>query len=293
MPQASSNGITLEYHFDGNPGDTAVLLVNGLGGQLTSWDDRFVGALVERNLFVVRFDNRDVGRSTWFDRVPMPELTTVLGGDAPAPYLLSDMADDAEGLLEALGMDAIHVVGISMGGMIAQELVIRHAPRVASLTSVMSTTGAAHVGQPSPEAVELLLAPPPAGPEEIADRAVKLQRVIGSPGFPFDERRVRDQAIAAFERAHHPDGTLRQAMAVVASPDRTELLRHVRCPTLVVHGSSDVLVDPSGGRATAAAVPGAVLRMVDGMGHDIPPALYDDFADLIAEQAHGRDRRAS
>jgi pimeloyl-ACP methyl ester carboxylesterase len=198
------------------------------------------------------------------------------------PYQLSDMADDTAGLLDALGIESAHVLGVSMGGMIAQSLAIQYPERVRTLVSIMSTTGDPLVGQPHPEAMAALLVPPPQNEQEVVEQALKNWQVFGSPGFPQPDDRIAARAIAAYERGFHPAGTARQLMAVGFAPDRTPQLRRLDIPTLVIHGESDPLIDPSGGRATAAAVPGAVLWMIPGMGHDLPSAFYAEIADRVA-----------
>ncbi|MGH9115584.1 MAG: alpha/beta fold hydrolase [Acidimicrobiales bacterium] len=287
MASTTANGITIEYETAGDPADPTLLLVMGLGGQLTAWDDEFVEGFVKRGFHVVRHDNRDVGRSTWFDEAGVPDVLAAMEGKAQATYLLSDMADDATGLLGALGIGSAHVLGASMGGMIVQSMAIRHPAIVETMISVMSTTGERSVGQPHPEAIQALLAPPPADREAALDAAVKVWRVIGSPGFPFDEARVRRVAGAAYDRAFHPEGTARQMVAILSSPDRTPGLRSTECPTFVVHGEDDPLVDPSGGRATAEAVPGAQLWMVPGMGHDVPPQLFGEVVERVGAHCLG------
>jgi pimeloyl-ACP methyl ester carboxylesterase len=282
MPSTSANGITVEYQVAGDPGRPPLLLIMGLGGQLIAWDDDFVDALVDRGFYVVRFDNRDVGRSTWFDEAGVPDLMAAFMGQAKPAYLLSDMADDTAGLLEALGIESAHVLGISMGGMIAQSLAIQHPARLRTLVSIMSNTGNRGVGQAHQEAMAALMAPPPGNKQEAVEMALKTWRVIGSPGFPFHEDRIAAKAAAAYDRALHPEGAARQLVGILCSPDRTPKLRSLDVPTLVVHGESDPLVDPSGGRATAAAVPGATLWTVPGMGHDLPVELFSEFADRVA-----------
>jgi pimeloyl-ACP methyl ester carboxylesterase len=289
MPSAAANGIIVEYEVAGDPGDPPMLLIMGLASQLTAWDDDFVAALVERGFYVIRFDNRDVGLSTWFDQAGTPDLMAVLGGKGRPPYSLSDMAADAAGLLDALAIDSAHVVGVSMGGMIAQSLLIDHPKRVRSLVSIMSTTGDPAVGQPSPEAVTALLRPPAADREAAMAHAVDAWRVIGSPGFAFDEARTRARAGAEFDRAFHPAGAARQVAAILCSGDRTAALGAVECPALVIHGESDPLVDPSGGCATAAALRGSELKLVPGMGHDLPHEIFGEIADAIAAHAHPHD----
>ncbi len=283
MPSTSANGITIEYESIGEESRPPLLLVAGLGAQLISWDDELVGLLVDRGFRVIRYDNRDVGRSTWFDGLGVPNALDVLSGTATAPYLIADMADDAAGLLDALGIERAHVVGVSMGGMIAQSLAIWHPDAVATLTSIMSTTGDPAVGAAHDDAVQLLLADPPTDRDGAIAAALAGWRVVGSPGYPADEARIAANAAAAYDRAWHPDGTARQLVAVLASPDRTPDLRRLAVPTLVVHGDADPLIDPSGGEATAQAIPGAELWMLPGVGHDLPPQLFSALADRLAE----------
>jgi pimeloyl-ACP methyl ester carboxylesterase len=215
----------------------------------------------------------------------MPDLAGLFTGDVQAPYLMSDMAADAAGLLDALGVARAHVVGVSMGGMIAQAFAIDYPDRTLSLVSVMSNTGNPAVGQPHPAALEVLLSPAPTSRDAVIEQSVQSWKVIGSPGFDFDEPLIRRQAAAAFDRAFHPDGTVRQLVAIVASPDRTPRLKTLPIPTLVIHGADDPLVDVSGGRATAEAIPDARLEIIEGMGHDLPVELFDRFADMISENA--------
>lgn len=288
MPSAAANGITIEYDTTGDPGHPPLLLIMGLGAQLTAWDDEFVAALVRRGFYVIRYDNRDVGRSTWFDEAGEPDLAEVVSGTLPEPvYLVSDMADDAAGLLDALGIPSAHVLGASMGGMIAQSFAIQYPERVRTLVSIMSNTGDPSVGQPHPEVLADLLADRPTDRAAVIDQSVKMAGVIGSPGFPVHEERLRASAAAAYDRGFHPEGTARQGLAIFASPDRTPDLAKVTVPTLVIHGESDRLVDPSGGKATAEAIPGASLWTIPGMGHDLPPELFDEVADRVAALALG------
>jgi pimeloyl-ACP methyl ester carboxylesterase len=284
MTSIAANGIDIEYDASGNPSDPPLLLVMGLGAQLIAWDDEFVRELVSRGFYVIRFDNRDQGLSTGFDEAGVPDVAAALTtGRLPEPvYLLSDMADDAAGLLDALGIPRAHVCGASMGGMIAQSLVIHNPAKVLTLVSIMSTTGDPSVGTPHPEALAVLMQPAQTDRDAVIESAVKAWAVIGSPGFRRDDERVRAAAAAAFDRAFHPEGTARQLVAIVSSPDRTAALGAVTCPTLVVHGEADPLVDPSGGRATADAIPGAELWTIPGMGHDLPPELFAPVADRIA-----------
>jgi pimeloyl-ACP methyl ester carboxylesterase len=283
---APVNGIEVAYETFGDPADPTVLLVMGLGVQMLGWDEGFCELLVERGFHVVRFDNRDVGRSTKIEGGPRANLMAAMAGDAgSASYTLDEMADDCAGLLDHLDVEVANLVGASLGGMVAQTMAVRHPRRVLSLVSMMSTTGDPAVGQPHPEALPSLLTRPPADREEYVEFAVQAFRVIGSPGFDADEGALRQRAGASFERGYHPDGTARQLLAILASGDRTEALRRLDLPTLVIHGTNDPLIDPSGGKATAAAIPGARLELIEGMGHDLPRELWPRFVDLIADNA--------
>lgn len=292
------SGIELCHQTFGDAADPAVLLVMGLGGPMGWWDAEFCTRLAERGFFVIRYDNRDTGRSTHltqhrvrradivraFLSPPSPRLAR-LGVGARAPYSISDLADDGTGLLTALDIEAAHVAGVSMGGMIAQTMAIEHPDRVLSLTSIMSTTGRRRVGWQDPRLVPRLLGS--AGPtrEAYIERAIESAVAIGSPGFPPDPEASRRRAEVTYDRGWSASGVLRQMMAILTQPDRTVALRGVTAPTTVVHGRKDRLVHRSGGAATAAAVPGAELRVLDGMGHDIPPALWDEFIDAIVSSA--------
>lgn len=281
MQRARAGDVEIAYQSFGSPQDTPLLLVMGLATQMVGWPDGFCEALAARGLHVVRFDNRDIGLSTHLDDAGAPDVVSLLAGSGTAPYALADMADDTAGLLDALGWGSAHVVGASMGGMIAQSLAIRHPQRVHSLTSIMSTTGASGVGSPAEVALGVLLAPAARTREEALQRAVDTYRVIGSPGFEFDEESLRERAGLSFDRAHDPAGVARQLAAILTTDDRTPHLGEIAVPTLVVHGAQDTLVDVSGGRATAAAIPGAELWVVEGMGHDLPRELWGDLVDRI------------
>jgi pimeloyl-ACP methyl ester carboxylesterase len=284
MPRAHANGIDLEWEEFGNADDPPLLLVMGLGAQMTAWDDEFCALVAARGFRVIRFDNRDVGLSTKIDGGPTPDLLAAVTGDASsASYTLDDMADDAAGLLDVLGITSAHVVGASMGGMIAQTLAIRHPDKVQTLTSIMSTTGALDVGQPDPATIPLLLTPPPVDRAGFIEHSVGSSRVLTSPGFPFDEERTRARSAESYDRCFYPVGAARQLLAILVSGDRTPALRALQVPTLVVHGDGDPLVTPSGGQATAAAVPGARLLMMPGMGHDLPREAWDTIVDAIVE----------
>lgn len=281
MPRTKANGIEIEYDEHGRAEDPPVLLIMGLSAQMVAWDEEFVELLAGHGLRVIRFDNRDIGLSTWFDDAGAPDPAA---GTLPAPaYSLADMAADGAGLLDALGIGRAHIVGASMGGMIAQTFAIAYPERTRTLTSIFSNTGDPAVGQPRPGLAEqLFMTAAPGSREEAIELSVAGSKLIASPGYPLDGDRLRERAAAAYDRAYHPAGVLRQALAVITQPDRTADLGRLSVPTLVIHGDSDPLVDPSGGTATAEAVPGAELWMVPGMGHDIPPALYADMAGRIA-----------
>ena len=286
MPDVQANGLQLRYETLGDPADPALLLVMGLGAQLIDWPQEFCEQLAGRGFFVIRFDNRDAGLSTGRPEWGLPDLRAILAGDtATAPYLLADLAADTAGLLKALDVPRAHVVGLSMGGMIAQQLTIDHPELVASLCSIMSTTGDRRVGRATPEAAAVLAGPPAPDRAAAVARGVASARVIGSPGFPAPEEEVVRRAEAKYDRAYNPLGTLRQYAAILASPDRTAALGSVVAPTLVVHGADDPLITVSGGEATAAAVPGAELVVLDGMGHDLPRALWPRIVEAITANA--------
>jgi pimeloyl-ACP methyl ester carboxylesterase len=282
MASAAANGLTLEYETYGDPADPPMLLVMGLGSHLIDWPPGFVADLVSRGFYLIAFDNRDAGLSTGFDDAGVPDIPAILAGDpSAAPYRLADMAADAAGLLDALGIESAHVVGVSLGGMIAQQLTIDAPARVRSLTSIMSTTGDPAAAQPTPEAASVLGRPPAASREEAIANAMASSRIIGSPGFLLPEDELRRRATTKYDRAYRPLGTLRQYAAILASPDRTGPLGAVTVPVTVIHGEVDPLVPVGGGRATAAAVPGAELLVIPGMGHDLPEAMWPPIVDAI------------
>jgi pimeloyl-ACP methyl ester carboxylesterase len=279
---APVNGIEFCYQEMGDPGGEPLVLIMGLATQMIAWDEVFCGMLAERGYRVVRFDNRDIGRSTKVRSAGVPNVLDLLVGRGQPEYRLRDMADDTVGLMDHLEIEAAHVVGASMGGMIAQCTAIGHPERVRSLCSIMSTTGNRRVGHPSYKTFGLLLGKPPRQREAAIERVIKTFKTIGSPGYPFDEERIRDLAGRSFDRGHSQAGIARQLHAITASGDRTSQLRKLDLPAVVIHGKNDVLVNPSGGRATARAIPNARLKMIDGMGHDMPRALWPTFVEEIS-----------
>lgn len=294
MPHIAANGLDLYYEVAGNPEDPPILLIAGLGTQIVAWPQPFLDALVNSGHHVITYDNRDIGLSTSFDDGPAdpePVMQAMLSDAEPdVAYTLADMADDAAALLDALGIDSAHVAGVSMGGMIAQLVALRHPSKVQSLTSIMSTTGALDVGQPTPEALEALTSRGPVGDrDETITHNVNTAKLWASPEY-FDAVRLQQVFGAQWDRAGGPQAsnTGRHFCAIIATPSREGGLAELAMPTLVVHGTEDTLITPTGGERTAAVVPGAELMLIEGMGHDMPPL----FAEQIA-QAIGRLVRAA
>jgi len=291
VPKATANGIEIHYEETGNPADPAMLLIMGFGAQLTLWPDELVERLAGHGFRVIRYDNRDIGLSEKFDGVKAPGLIKLtlmskIGLTPKVPYTLADMADDGAGLLDALGIDKAHIVGASMGGMIAQHLVHRHADRCLSLTSVFSTSGNPKLPPARPEAMKALVTRPDSTDEDVlVDHGVMLARTIGSPGYPTAEDRLRDRTRASIRRSFYPEGPTRHLSAIVADGDRRPMLRDIAVPTLVLHGEDDPLVPCEGGRDTAACIPVAKLKTIRGWGHDLPLELVDEVADAIAGHA--------
>jgi pimeloyl-ACP methyl ester carboxylesterase len=285
VPTAATNGIEVSYETFGDPSHPTILLVMGLGAQMVAWDDGICALLVARGHHVVRFDNRDVGQSTWIDTpgldVGAAMLGLMTGETTEVPYLLTDMAADAVGLLDHLGIERAHLVGASMGGMIAQTIAIEHPGRVRTLTSIMSTTGEANVGQPTPEMLGSLLAPRPTDREGAIQAIVDTARAMSHPDH-FDPDRTRALAELQFERGDNPVGIARQLLAIVASGSRAEDLARLDLPALVVHGRADPLIDFSGGQRTAELIAGADFLAIDDMAHDLPQAHWPRLADAIA-----------
>jgi pimeloyl-ACP methyl ester carboxylesterase len=285
MPKAivrSVEGADVEIAYEtlGEPGGVPLLMVHGLGQQLVGWHPDLLAELVARGYQLAIFDNRDAGLSTHF--LGSPDIGELLARDASsAVYTLTDFADDTAGLLDALGWDTAHVLGVSMGGMVVQTLATRHPHRIRSLTTVMATTGAEGIGQATDEALATLVSPPALTRDDYIANSVESSTVIGSTDFPIDHEHIRARAGKSWDRGYDPGASVRQVAAILASGDRTPSLSEVRIPTLVVHGTADPLVNVSGGRATAAAIQGAELLEVEGMGHDLPRAVWPRFLDRL------------
>jgi pimeloyl-ACP methyl ester carboxylesterase len=282
----------LEYDTFGERRSRPLLLVMGLGTQMIAWEEDFCQALAERDFYVIRFDNRDVGLSTHLDELGTPSLAAVMSKQARSPYMLDDMADDAAGLLDALGIPAAHVVGASMGGFISQLLAIKHPEKVLTLTSIMSALGGDDDVAASPEVTAALLAPPPPDRDGLIEWGVSMSRLLGGPLY-FEEERSRAMRVRAVDRAVSLSGTLRQLAAIIAAQSRREALGRTRVPVLVVHGDSDPLVPVENGKRTAAAVRGARLVIVPGMGHDLPPQVWSQVIAEISELAGSADPASS
>ncbi len=287
MVHNRSHQVELAYESFGDPADEAILLIMGLGAQMLSWDTAFCKQLAAQHFYVSRFDNRDIGLSTKFDDAPMVDHFAVLSGDTSTlQYGLDEMAADAVALLDRLGITRAHIVGASMGAMIAQLVAINHPERVRSLVSIMGTTGARDVGQPHPDALQALISQPAGDdPEAIIDHLVERSQVWSSPDFRLTDRQLRAVVKTAYDRSYYPQGAHRQMGAVLGAYDRTEALGRVSVPTLVIHGVADKLVDVSGGEATAKAVPNSELMLIEGMGHDLPGALWPQIVGAIVANA--------
>lgn len=288
MPQVQANGIQIEATRVGNENAPAILLIRGLGTQMCQWPAPFLDGLAHEYQ-VVTFDNRDVGLSQKFDEAGVPDLGSLIssGGSADVPYLLRDMAADCVGVLDAFEIERAHVFGMSMGGMIAQEVAGRFPGRTHSLISVMSSSGDPSVPPATPEAMRVLTESPerPEDRDCVVELGLKGRRVVGSPGYVDSDEAVRHELGEAFDRCNHPQGVARQMAAVIASGSRVDLLRRVEAPTLVIHGTDDPLVHPEGGRDTAKHVAGARLEEIEGMGHDLPSGLLPKLVELVLDHA--------
>jgi proline iminopeptidase len=295
MPSLNANGIRIAFDTAGDPKAVPLLLVSGLGLQMTAWPDGFVEGLVELGFYVIRFDNRDTGLSTKFEHAGTPNLglawlKSLLHWPIRPPYTLEDMADDAVGVLSALGVARAHVVGVSMGGMIGQLMAARSPSRVLSLTSIMSSSGRRGLPGPAPEVRRALVRRPrpDADVDAMIDQGVRLLQAIASPTYPTPEKQLRRRVARALRRNCCPGGVARQALAVAASGDRTPQLRTIAAPTLVIHGAADPMVPLACGQDTAQAIPNARLEVIEGMGHDLPAQLLERLLALIDAHAHGK-----
>ena len=287
MPKAIHAGIELEYDQFGPDSGQPLLLIMGLGAQMVLWDEGFCEKLAEQGHRVIRFDNRDIGLSTWLDDLGVPDIPGLMaaaasGKSVEVPYTLDDMADDAVAVLDTLGIDAAHICGASMGGMIAQALAIRHPGRVRSLTSIMSTTGNPEIPPAQPEAMAILMEPMPEDRDAVIERSIESDRVIGSPDYPGDPALLRERAARLFDRAFHPVGSARQMAAILAHGNRAPALGQIDVPALVIHGKADALVPVEGGIDTHEAIAGSELLLIEGMGHNLPPELWDEIVQAIS-----------
>lgn len=303
MPQSEEqvahlpSAIDIAYDTFGDRSDPALLLIMGLTGPLNWWSVELCEMLADKGFFVIRFDNRDVGRSSKLKGTGGTRggvVKSFIRTKSTPPYTLNDMAEDAVGLLDELGIKRAHVTGVSMGGMIAQIVTIEHPDRVLSLVSIMSTTGRRTVGWADPRLLPNLIGPRPRNREEFVERSAATWRRIGSPGYPTPPEEIRSRALETLDRGMSASGALRQMQAILTQPDRTLALRQVKAPSMVIHGLSDRLVHPSGGRATAHALPGCELLLVPGMGHDMPSALWPTFVEgIVRTAARASKKRAA
>jgi pimeloyl-ACP methyl ester carboxylesterase len=289
MAKVKANNIEIEYDTFGDPSGEPLLLIMGLGSQMISWVPEFCELFVQKGFYVIRFDNRDVGLSTKFDDAGVPNVMQTVtkarnGEDIEPPYTLEDMADDAVGLLDALNIEKAHVCGASMGSMIAQVLAYRHPSRVLSLVSIMGSTGNPELPEPKPEAMQVLVVPMPSKRERYLKESVKRWRVLWG-SYPYDEELRKELAEQAYDRSFYPDGQTRQLVAILGNGDRREKLKNIKVPTLVIHGKEDPLVPMDGGIDTSKNIPGAELLLIDKMGHSLPPEVWTQVVNAIAENA--------
>ncbi len=283
-------GVEITYETFGNPEHPPLLLVMGLAMQMIAWDTDFCAALAAKGYYVIRFDNRDVGRSSWFDHLGMPNIPELIQKrlarqPIEVPYQLTDMVEDTVGLLDALGIDAAHVVGASMGGMISQLLAIHHPERVRTLTSWMSTTGDPSLPRAQPHVIAAIMMPKPTRPEALVAYALELWKILNGSVFPMDKERVKTRSLLAMERGANPKGVGRQIAAILAAPSRRKPLRKLQVPTLVIHGDNDPLVPVECGIDTAEHIPRAKLHIIPGKGHAFPPVLWPQILEAIAQHA--------
>ena len=297
MARITANGIELDYATHGDPGSgRPLMLMRGLGTQRIQWPPTFLEALVAGGHFVVTFDNRDVGESQWFDHAGEPSIPDLLkaveeGREPDIAYDLNDMADDAVGLMDALGLATAHIAGISMGGMITTVVGYRHPDRVRSLVPIMASTGAPDLPPPTPEAMAVLTTPAPRERAAYIARQIRNGKALGSPAFPTPDAERAEMAGRVFDRAFHPEGHLRQFVAIGATGDRSEHVARITAPTLVIHGTADPLVPVECGRDIAKKVPGARILEIEGMGHDVPVALCERIASAISDHTRAAEGR--
>ncbi len=288
MPIAKINGHDIAYETHGDPSNTPLVMIMGLGSQLVHWPDELIEALVARDLYIITPDNRDIGLSHKFADKGVPDIGQIMGDLAAGkavegPYSDKDMADDIAGLLDHLGISSAHIHGVSMGGMITQRFGVHHPEKARSLIVHMSTTGAPGLAPATPEAMGALLTPPPSPDREtVLEHSVPMRNAIGSPGFPSDPERIKEYTGRAYDRCYDRDGVARQLAAILTSGSRREAIQSITAPTLVIHGKDDPLVPVDGGEDVAANIKGARLEIIEGYGHDLPLQLVDRFTDLIA-----------
>ena len=288
MSNVTANGIQIAYDTFGDKSSPALVLIAGNGAQLLFWENEFCELLAEVGLFVIRFDNRDSGLSTKFDKAGVPNIMAAIkasmeGKQVAAPYSLDDMADDCVGILDALNIEKAHICGASMGGMIAQVVSYRHPQRVLSLTSIMSNTGNPNLPMGKPDALAAVVAPPPTERQAYIEHNMNIWRKIWSPGFPFEEKRARAYLEKSYDRSYYPQGMARQNMAILSCGDRTAALSLIKAPTLVIHGSADPLIPVEAGKDTARAIPAADLLIINGMGHDLPTGVWPEIVTAISD----------
>lgn len=291
MPKINANSLSIEFETFGEPNAKPLLLVMGLGAQMIAWDENFCQLLADAGHFVIRYDNRDVGLTTYFHDHGVPDFKELAvefltNGTVKTPYTLDDMAMDGISLLDELGIEQAHICGASLGGMIVQAMAINHADRILSMTSIMSTTGNPSLPPSHPEAIAALTSKRVDDPKHAMNRAVEVSRVIGSTGFERDEERIRNKALESYNRAYNPDGVARQMAAIMAHGDRRPGLNQLKLPCLVIHGNVDPLVPISGAHDTHQNVPGAEIMIIEGMGHDMPIGAWSQIVKGIALLTH-------
>ncbi|MBT3626327.1 MAG: alpha/beta fold hydrolase [Gammaproteobacteria bacterium] len=291
MPRINANSLAIEFETFGEPDAKPLLLVMGLGAQMIAWDENFCQQLADAGHFVIRYDNRDVGLTTYFDEHGVPDfkelaMELMTNGSVEVPYTLDDMAMDGISLLDELGIEQAHICGASLGGMIVQTMAINHGDRILSMTSIMSTTGNPDLPPAHPEAMEALTSERVDDPQHAMNRAVEVSKIIGSTGFERDEERIRTKALESYDRAYYPDGVTRQMAAVMAHGDRRPGLNQLQLPCLVIHGDIDPLVPVSGAHDTHQNVPGAELMIIEGMGHDMPKGTWHQIVEGITSLTH-------